>query len=83
MGAAAGDYDNDGRIDLFVPGVQRNLLYRNAGDRFTEVSKKAGIHDEIWSVAAAWVDYDRDGWLDLFVVNYLDWNPGDGSVLRR
>ena len=75
MGATAGDYDNDGRTDLFVPGVQRNLLYRNTGDRFTEVSKKAGIHDEIWSVAAAWVDYDRDGWLDLFVVNYLEWNP--------
>lgn len=75
MGAAAGDFNNDGHIDLFVPGVQRNLLYRNTGARFIEVSRKSGIKDEIWSVAAAWVDYDRDGWLDLFVVNYLDWNP--------
>jgi hypothetical protein len=75
MGAAAGDFDNDGRVDLFVPGVQRNLLYRNTPEGFVEISKTAGIRNETWSVAAAWVDYDRDGWLDLFVVNYLDWKP--------
>lgn len=74
MGAAAADFDNDGRIDLFVPGAGRNLLYRNTGNGFEDVSKKAGIHDETWSVAAAWLDYDRDGFLDLFVVNYLDWD---------
>ena len=75
MGAAAGDFDNDGRTDLFVPGVRRNLLYRNTAGGFIEVSKKAGIRDDPWSVAAAWIDYNRDGLLDLFVVNYLDWNP--------
>jgi enediyne biosynthesis protein E4 len=75
MGAAVGDFDNDGRPDLFVPGVQRNLLYRNTPGGFIEVSREAGIRDETWSVAAAWFDYDRDGWLDLFVVNYLDWKP--------
>lgn len=85
IGAAAADFDNDGRIDLIVPGVGRNLLYRNTGNGFDDVSKKAGIHDETWSVAAAWLDYDRDGLLDLFVVNYLDWDPyadrfcGDGA----
>jgi hypothetical protein len=75
MGAAVGDFDGDGRVDLFVPGVGRNLLYRNTARGFVEVSKRAGIRDERWSVAAAWLDYDRDGRLDLFVVNYLDWTP--------
>ena len=55
--------------------LRRNLLYRNTASGFVEVSKKAGIRDEAWSVAGAWLDYDRDGRLDLFVVNYLDWNP--------
>ena len=75
MGAAAADFDNDGQVDLFVPGVQRNLLYRNTKAGFVEISRSAGIRDEPWSVAAAWLDYDRDGLLDLFVVNYLNWKP--------
>jgi tetratricopeptide (TPR) repeat protein len=76
MGAAAADYDNDGRVDLFVAGVRQNLLYRNlGGGRFAEVTEEAGIASDHWSVAAAWFDYDRDGLLDLFVVNYLDWQP--------
>jgi hypothetical protein len=75
-GAAAGDYDNDGRIDLFVAGVQHNELLRNAGDgRFVDVTAAAGIKPFAWSVAAGWFDYDNDGWLDLFVVNYVDWKP--------
>jgi tetratricopeptide (TPR) repeat protein len=75
IGAAAGDFDNDGRADLFVAGLGRNLLYRGTTKGFREVTRSAGIRDETWSVAAAWIDYDRDGWLDLFVVNYLDWRP--------
>ncbi len=76
MGAAAGDFDNDGRIDLFVPGVGSHTLYRNLGDgRFEDITKAAGIAPPVWSVAAAWVDVDNDGLLDLFVVNYLDWSP--------
>jgi tetratricopeptide (TPR) repeat protein len=75
IGAAAGDFDNDGRTDLFVAGARRNLLYRNTPGGFIEVTRAAAISDETWSVAGAWVDYDRDGWLDLFVVNYLDWRP--------
>jgi hypothetical protein len=74
MGTAAGDYDNDGNVDLFVTGVFRNLLYRNRGDgTFEEVTKKAGIRSDKWSVAAGWFDYDNDGRLDLFVVNYAKW----------
>jgi enediyne biosynthesis protein E4 len=71
MGAAAGDYDNDGRIDLFVAGVYRNTLYRNMGNgRFEDVTPHSGIKSDKWSVAAGWCDYDNDGGLDLFVVNY-------------
>lgn len=76
MGAAAGDYDNDGRVDLFVAGVGRNLLYRNRGDgTFEDVTSKAGIKSDPWSVGAVWLDYDNDGLLDLFVVNYVNWPP--------
>ena len=76
MGAAAADYDNDGHVDLLVPGVGGATLYRNLGTgRFEDVTSKAGISGSPWSVAAAWLDVDRDGRLDLFVVNYLDWTP--------
>lgn len=75
MGAAVGDYDNDGAPDLFVPGVGQPSLYRNAGQgRFEDVTAASGITASPWSVAAAWLDVDNDGRLDLFVVNYLDWN---------
>jgi enediyne biosynthesis protein E4 len=77
MGVAAGDYDGDGHVDLFVAGVNRNLLYRNLGDgRFQDVSRAAGLEaasDKPWSVGAGWFDYNNDGHADLFVVNYLDW----------
>jgi enediyne biosynthesis protein E4 len=76
MGAAAADYDNDGHIDLFVPGVGKNILYRNRGDgTFEDVTAKAGIKNDSWSVDGAWFDYDNDGLLDLFVVNYVQWSP--------
>jgi hypothetical protein len=75
-GAAAADYDNDGHVDLFVAGVQRNQLLRNTGNgRFEDVTARAGIANYKWSVAAGWFDYDNDGWLDLFIVNYVDWTP--------
>ena len=77
MGAAVGDYDNDGHADLFVAGVHGRTLYHNNGDgTFTDVTKKAGLdgwndaeYGPLWSVAAAWVDVNSDGLLDLFVVN--------------
>ena len=57
MGAAAADYDNDGQIDLFVPGVGQPMLYRNVGKgRFEDVTTRAGLKGSPWSVAAAWVD---------------------------
>jgi enediyne biosynthesis protein E4 len=76
MGAAAGDYDNDGHVDLFVAGVFRNTLYHNRGDgHFEDVTEKAGIKSNNWAVAAGWFDYNNDGLLDLFVVNYASWSP--------
>jgi hypothetical protein len=76
MGAAAGDYNNDGCTDLYVTALGRNQLFRNNCDgTFTEVAARAGVDDFGWSVSAAFVDFDRDGWLDLFVGHYLDWDP--------
>ena len=70
-GAAAGDFDNDGQIDLFVAGLYRNTLYRNLGNgRFADVTAASAIKSNEWSVAAGWFDYDGDGLLDLWVTNY-------------
>ena len=73
MGAATGDYDNDGFLDLYVTNVGRNVLYHNNGDgTFADVTAKAGVDDGRWSTSAAFLDYDNDGLLDLFVGNYVD-----------
>ena len=73
MGVAAGDVDNDGRVDLYRTALGPNQLFRNNGDgTFTDVTGQAGVGDPRWSVSASFADLDRDGWLDLFVGNYVD-----------
>lgn len=74
-GVTVGDFNGDGRPDLFVAGYGKSLLYRNDGKRFVEVSDAAGLKQQTWPIAAGWFDYDNDGDLDLFIVNYLDWSP--------
>jgi hypothetical protein len=75
MGAAAGDFDNDGLPDLYVTSLGRNNLYRNnGGGTFTDITDKSGVAGGGWSVGAAFVDYDNDGYLDLIVSRYLDWD---------
>lgn len=92
MGAAVGDYNNDGHEDIFVAGVHANFLYRNNGNgTFTDVTKEAGLagaglaasglagHPK-WTVGACWIDYDNDGRLDLFLSNYCDWQAGSDPI---
>ena len=75
MGAAAGDVDNDGDVDLYLANLGPNRLYRNDGDgTFTDVSAASGTDDPGWGVSASFVDVDRDGWLDLYVGNYLEYD---------
>jgi len=72
-GVAAGDYDNDGDLDLYITNFGPNVLYRNNGNgTFTDVTKEANVGDAKWGVMAAFADYDNDGYLDLFVGNYVD-----------
>jgi hypothetical protein len=81
MGATAGDYDNDGRTDLFVTGIGRSELFRNeGGGHFRKVTEAAGLKDRGWSSSAAWVDVDRDGYLDLFVCHYVRWSPSSDQA---
>jgi len=82
MGVAAGDYDNDGYVDLYVTGYGENHLYHNNGNgTFTDVAKRLGVAGSGWSTSAGWFDYDRDGRLDLFVARYLDWDFEKGAAL--
>ena len=81
-GPAAGDYDNDGDLDLFYavgnvvgPVPMKNRLLRNDRGRFVDVSQEAGFSGERISAMVLWFDYNRDGFLDLYVGNWT-FNPG-------
>jgi enediyne biosynthesis protein E4 len=74
MGIAAGDYDNDGRDDLYVTTLEGDRLFHNEGNfKFRDVTKASGIVNAHFGTSAAWLDYDRDGKLDVFVANYVQW----------
>ena len=74
MGAAVGDYDNDGFEDLYVTSYGGNTLYHNNGDgTFRDVTARAGVGASGWSASAGFFDADNDGRLDLFVTRYVEW----------
>ncbi len=79
MGCAAGDYDNDGFVDLYLTTFDGNQLLRNDGHgRFTDVTSRAGVAGGKWSTSAAFFDFNKDGFLDLYVCRYLVWEVGKG-----
>lgn len=88
VGVTVGDYDNDGRPDIFVTSWGEPVLYRNKGDgAFEDVTAKTGLKmTPCWTSGATFIDYDRDGDLDLFVTRYIDFDlkripkPGASST---
>ena len=86
MGGSAADFDADGDEDLFVTALGDDVLLRNDGGVFVDVTAAAGVgggrwtdasgakHPE-WSTASAWFDADADGDVDLFVAKYVAWTP--------
>jgi enediyne biosynthesis protein E4 len=90
MGVCSGDYDGDGRPDLYVTNSGANVLYRNRGNgAFEDVTAAARVGETRWSASCAFADLDRDGDLDLWVTNYVDADPkrppfcGDARAGRR
>ncbi len=74
IGVAVGDFDNDGRDDLYVTALEGDRLFHNeGGGKFRDVTKASGIANANFATSAAWFDYDKDGKLDLFVANYVQW----------
>jgi hypothetical protein len=85
-GVAWGDYNDDGKPDVYIARAGQDLLYRNNGDgTFTDVAQAVGITETATGQAAVWLDYDGDGDADLFVANAdgpdaLYRNNGDGTL---
>ena len=75
MGVACGDYDDDGRVDLFVSCLGKDRLFHNEGGKFIDVTDHAGVggDEKAWSTSSGWFDCDQDGDLDLLVCHYVEW----------
>jgi len=83
MGCAVGDYDGDGRPDLYVTAYGGNTLYHNNGDgTFSDVTARAGVRAGGWCASAAWADYNGDGYLDLYVGRYLRFDRNSRQLCR-
>jgi len=81
---AWGDFDGDGDFDLFVSGGETfAALYRNDGERFTEVSEAAGLHQIRSCFSSTFADVDNDGWPDLYLGRDGWAGPGPNSLYRN
>jgi hypothetical protein len=76
LAGAAADYDNDGRVDIYVTTLHGGRLFRNLGDgKFADVTKTAGVAASDWTTAAMWFDFNKDRFVDLVVGRYVEWRP--------
>jgi enediyne biosynthesis protein E4 len=80
LGCVWGDYDNDGRPDLYVTQYGKNVLYHNNEDgTFTDVTAKAHVDGmdfgTMFHTGATFFDYDKDGFLDLYAGGYVEFGP--------
>jgi len=84
-GVSVGDYDGDGRPDLFVTRWRSYALYRNRGDgTFEDATEASGLGgDRDWPTSSAFADLDGDGDLDLYVCHYAAWDPVASEPCRR
>ena len=83
-GVCVGDYDDDGKLDIYVTNFGPNFLFRNNGDRtFTEAASKAGVQAGGWSTGCAFFDADSDGDLDLYVARYVSTSWNDLNSAQR
>ena len=82
-GVSAGDYDNDGDLDLYVANdFGRNNLYRNDDGRFRDVAGEAGVEDISAGMGVTWGDVDNDGWMDIHVSNMFS-SAGNRIAYQR
>ena len=81
MGAAVGDYDNDGDNDWFISSINGNRLYQNNPEtsttEFTNISGAAGIEQGSWGWGSCFADFDADGFLDIYQTNGWQNNSGN------
>lgn len=83
-GVCVGDYDDDGKLDIYVTNFGPNFLFRNNGNgTFTETASKAGLQAGGWSTGCAFLDADGDGDLDLYVARYVSTSWNDLSSAER
>lgn len=75
-GAATGDVDGDGDVDIFVTHLGPDVLLLNNGDgTFSDATRDSGLGDDGWSTSSTFFDADSDGDLDLYVCRYVQWSP--------
>ena len=81
---AVADFDNDGWQDVYITAYGGNHLLHNNNGHFVDVTRAAGVSDNVngsrWATSAAWGDYNNDGRLDLLVCHYAHWSPDRDTV---